>query len=149
MTVLKNNKICAAFIFWLVPLLSHAQIYKWVDESGTTHYTQIKPAKDQVIELKLPAQPASLKTADELFQEKEENRRQQIDKENALKKASKREAEARRPKSISNGREDGSDGSRCALARDVLNGSLIHSNGKPIDDYDIKVAKRDVEKFCH
>jgi hypothetical protein len=99
--------------------------------------------------LKLPPQPTSLKTTEELFQEREKARRQEVDKANTLKKASTNQTGTRRPESVSGGREGGTDVSRCALAKDVLNGPLKHSNGAPLDASDIKTASQDIRKFCH
>ena len=152
MSVKISNKIkiiYAVLILWLAPLIGHAAIYKWVDGNGTAHYSEKKPAKGKVIKLKLPPQPTSLKTEEELFQEREKVRRQEVDKENALKKVSTNQAGSRRPESVSGGREDGTDASRCALAKDVLNGSLKYSNGAPIDANDIKTASNDIRKLCH
>jgi hypothetical protein len=50
--------------------------------------------------------------------------------------------------SESHGREDGSDASRCALARDILKGALRHANGAKIDQYDMDTARNDVQMFC-
>ena len=99
--------------------------------------------------MKLPPQSTSLKAAEELFQEREKAREQEVDKANTLKKASTNQAETRRSESVSGGREGGADVSRCALAKDVLNGSLKHSNGAPLDASDIKTASKDIRKFCH
>ena len=52
------------------------------------------------------------------------------------------------PESLSDGRDHGTDTSRCALARDVLSGAVVHGNGKPTDKYDRDVAQNDVKAFC-
>jgi hypothetical protein len=90
-----------------------------------------------------------LKTEEELFQSKGKARRQEVEKENALKKASIIQAGTRRPEFVLGGREDGTDASRRALAKDVLNVSLKHSNGALINAYDIKTASKDIRKLCH
>lgn len=145
-----NNKRVYLFVMCLViPLLSHAAVYKWVDESGITHYTQKKPTKNNPKKFKVAPPPPSLKTAGEIFEEKEQKRRLEIDQENALKKAPKKRIRNRKPESVSGGVDNGTDASRCALARDILNGTLRHSNGQPLDAYDIKTANNDIRKFCH
>lgn len=90
-----------------------------------------------------------MKAAEELFQEREKARQQEVDKANTLKKVSTNQAETRRSESVSGGREGGADVSRCALAKDVLNGSLKHSNGAPLDASGIKTASKGIRKFCH
>lgn len=119
-----------------------------MDKHGVTHYSQKKPVVQQAEKLKLRPQPSSVKTAEEIHQEKEAKRRQQVDKENAALKKAPAKKKKGPPKSVTGGLSDGSDASNCALARDVLSGSLRHTNGEPLDAYDIKVAKRDIEKFC-
>jgi hypothetical protein len=54
-----------------------------------------------------------------------------------------------KPKSLSGGRSDDSDGSRCNLARDVLSGAVRHTNGAPTDKYDREIAENDVRAYCH
>jgi hypothetical protein len=143
-----NNNKAPLFFMLLMPLVSYAEVYQWVDENGTMHYAATKPANAESTVVKFHSQPKSLKTPAELLQEKERQRRLAIDRETALKKVATK-PETRPPRSLSGGVEDGSDASRCNLARDILNGALRHSNGKPVDVYDIKTANNDVRKFCH
>jgi hypothetical protein len=132
---------------------AHAEIYKWVDENGHVQYSERKPesAKAQALPLKTasqapaPAQPAP-NTTTPSWQEQERRLRQR-QAEEAIEKASKQPPGP--PQSLSDGIDDGTDASRCNLARDVLNGSVRHSNGKPIDKNDIDIARSDVRMFCH
>lgn len=147
---MNNNKSVYLFVMCLlIPLISHAAVYKWVDENGTTHYSQKKPTKNSPKKFKITPPSRSVKTADELFEIKEQKRRLKINEENARKKTSKQPVRPRVPKSVSGGVDNGTDASRCALARDILNGSLKHSNGQSLDAYDIKTANNDIRKFCH
>ncbi len=143
-----KNRLCIFLICFCVAPLSHAKIYKWVDKHGVTHYSQQKPVAQKAEKLKLRPQPSSVKTAEEIHQEKEAKRRLQIDQENAALKKAPAKKKQGPPKSVTGGISDGSDAGNCALARDVLSGSLRHTNGEAVDAYDIKVAKRDIEKFC-
>lgn len=135
-------------IMLFISVMSNAEIYKWVDVNGTMQYSTQKPMNAESTKVKLHSEPTSLKTSAELLQEKEQKRRLAIDKEVALKETSKETTENKEPKSLSDGREDGSNASRCNLAKDILNGALRHTNGKPIDAYDIRTAENDVRKFC-
>ena len=141
-----------------LPLESRAEIYKWIDAEGRVHYSERKEgtSKPQMVELK-DATRASTNSpntgSSEYWQEQERRFRQrQIEKSAggaAEKAAGATTTTAPRPKSLSNGREDGSDASRCNLARDILNGALVHGDGKPMAKYDTETAERDVKTFCH
>lgn len=60
------NKILFVMAVLLLSAPSMAKIYKWVDESGTTHYTQTPPpakAKVKVEEVKVAKAPKSSLTS--------------------------------------------------------------------------------------
>jgi len=124
---------------------SEAQVYKWKDANGQTHYSErsdgagVKPT-----ELKIKASPADSAPAASTPQLrwKEQARPSQGDQAATPKQP------PRPPKSLSNGREDGTDVSRCALARDVLSGAVRHPNGAKTDRHDLEVAESDVRLFC-
>ena len=130
---------------------SRAEVYKWVDGSGQTHYSASKAeaGKAGTETLKAPADapptpPAGSgsqypRKVDSLMGEPPPKR----------KAPTPRPSASSRPKSLSGGRDNGTDESRCALARDVLSGAVRHTNGKPTDDYDRQVAENDVRTFCH
>jgi hypothetical protein len=130
---------------------SRAEIYKWVDSNGQTHYSERKEeaGRADTLKLKIESQPPSTPMATpspQYWQEQERKLKQS--------QAQKREERASvspvmKPKSLSGGREDGTDASRCALARDVLSGAVRHRNGAPTDAYDREVAESDIRMFCH
>jgi len=118
-----------------------AQIYKWTDANGKVHYGDRKDAagaKPQELKIKLPpaAPPASVPAA----------------WVPAARASAPRWPEPPRPapllQSQSGGREHGTDASRCALARDILNGMLRHGNGASLDQHDRDIATADVKRFC-
>ena len=142
----------ACLSLWLVAATCHAEIYKWVDANGRTHFSERKndASKAKALELKATTPPAAdqppLSPA-EHWQEKERQFRQrQIENQNA--KPQEEAAASKPPKSLSGGVEDGSDASRCNLARDVLSGAVRHGNGKPTDKYDREIAENDVRRYC-
>lgn len=119
------------------------QIYKWTDANGKVHYGDKKEAdgaKQQELKIKLPPVAPPAPPPPELPPE--------------FRASAPREPQPPRqvapqpPRSVSGGQENGTDASRCALARDVLNGSLRHGNGAPIDQHDRDVAQGDVKRFC-
>jgi len=133
----------------LVASGSRAEVFKWVDENGQTHYSENKAAagKARAEPLKGHAQPPSAEAngAGAQYPRK-------VDSLMGDGRTPQRKTPASvpsRPKPLSNGRDDGTDASRCALARDVLSGAVRHTNGKPTDDYDRQVAENDVRTFCH
>lgn len=116
------------------------QIYKWTDANGKVHYGDKKEAegaKQQELKIKLPPATPPAPPPPELAPEFRASAPR--GPEPAVQQPSR---------SVSGGREHGTDASRCALARDVLDGSLRHGNGAPIDQYDRDVAQGDVKRFC-
>lgn len=150
-TNLKQRTLGICLALLIAPSIGHAEIYKWVDASGKVHYSKSKEeaGNAKAVELKVPSQPATAASdtpAPQSWQSQERliNQRQ----EQKEKESSPRQQSAPKPISLSGGREDGTDASRCALARDVLSGAVKHHNGKPTDDYDRQVAENDIRSFC-
>ena len=142
--------VCLALLF--VSSTSHAKIYKWVDANGQTHYSERKDdtGKAKTVELKVKSQPMSTQAAnpsapDLQVQEKQIKQRQA----QKLDEVPDRTPVHTKPKSLSGGIEDGTDASRCNLARDVLSGAVRHTNGATTDAYDREVAENDIRAFCH
>lgn len=138
--------ICGAAALALSTLLTplaHAEIYKWVDEKGQTHYGERKPGTAPAATVKIQPSTAALPSAPP----PPENSESWLRTPKPAAKAPTRPVEQTR-RSRSGGRENGTDESRCNLARDILDGSLQHGNGNPIDKHDIDTAKNDVKLFC-
>lgn len=141
-------------LIWLTLLLvspvSQAEIYKWVDAEGRTHYSERKEdaGKAKAVDLRVSSQPAaesSVGTAPA--------RRQAAPAQSGSRQLSRAASrllnpEDSKPKSLSGGLSDDSDAARCNLARDVLSGAVRHPNGAPTDAYDRQIAENDVRSFC-
>lgn len=131
---------------------SQAEIYKWVDANGRTHYSERKEAAGtaNAVELRVKSEPRSGQAAQsspQYWQEQEiQFRQRQAEKPNEKPNAS---PVAKRPKALSGGKLDGSDLSRCNLAKDILSGAVRHRNGAPTDKYDREVAESDIRTYCH
>lgn len=136
------SSIVAALISFLTSV-AHAEIYKWVDEKGQTHYGERKPGAAPTTKVRI--QPTASPSAAPPPQAEKTENWLRPQKPNTKKAAPPAEPVKR---SRTGGRDDGTDASRCALARDVLDGNLQHANGSPIDQHDIDVAKNDVKLFC-
>lgn len=145
---LKLTGGACALVLGLATAASPAQIYKWTDAEGRVHYGDRqeaaggKPAQ-QVKVAPAPPAPAPASAPETPPGWVWPDARASAPSARVARPA------AAPPRSLSGGRENGSDASRCALARDVLNGSLRHANGAPIDQYDRDVARGDVQRFCH
>ena len=148
-------------ILWLVflPLApaSAAEIYKWVDANGKTHYSERKVEANNAkpVALKALPQPASAlgsqgkqinSSPTEYWQDRERQFKQRQIRNHA--KTPSATIASTKPKSLSGGKDYGSDASRCDLARDIVSGAVKHSNGKPTDAYDLEVAQSDLRTFC-
>jgi hypothetical protein len=135
-----------------VPTTIHAEIYKWVDADGRTHYSENKADADKMkaLDLKVKAPPASAKPANSLMQNLREqsshNKQAEVQKSNQNQFAP---PVSTRPKALSNGRADDSDESRCNLARDVISGAVSHRNGMPTDSNDREIAENEIRSYCH
>lgn len=136
----------------LLPTTGVAEIYKWVDENGKTHFSERKDqaGRAKPLGLKAPAESESARTdmsPAQYWQAQETQFRQRQVQRSAEALAPKQPTRVK-PRSVTGGRSDDTDDSRCALARDVLNGSLVHANGEPIDKYDLETAENDVRSYC-
>jgi hypothetical protein len=136
-----------------VPSTSHAEIYKWTDANGQTHYSEKKADADKAkaLQLKVKSGPISTQATDPLMQNLQEQERQFKTRQGQNQNGNSfRPPAETRPKSLSGGNVDEtSDASQCNLARDVLSGAVKHRNGAKTDDNDIEVAKNDIRAFCH
>lgn len=137
----------------LISSISHAQIYKWVDANGRTHYSEKKEdagtAKTE--ELRVTSQPtsspATTASADSWQEQDRQFRQRQVEK--SITQTYGPSPMAKIPKSLSGGKSDETAASKCNLARDVISGAVRHTNGARTDKYDIEVAENDVRAFCH
>lgn len=126
-----------------------AEVYKWVDANGQTHYsgTPADAGKSKVVEMRLKVAPAVTSVANDGKRPAQVTDGQLpgllSDPHPPQKK------QAAQPIGLSDGHADGSNASRCNLAKDVLSGAVKHTNGAPTDKYDIQVAQQDVRAFCH
>jgi hypothetical protein len=147
-----SNLRYAAFYCLAIALASsaaHAEIYKWVDANGKTHYSDSNDAADpgKTIKVKpVTPPPESAQSAARATEYQKDLERQFNDRQ--LNKAMAKPAQQAAPQSLSGGRSDNTNASRCNLARDVLSGAVRHTNGATTDDYDKRVAENDVRAFC-
>jgi len=139
---LRARHVCIAFMLasaCAAAPFAQAQIYKWVDAQGRTHYGE-RPADAgtaPATRVKVSVSPAVAAPAPATARPVA-----------AAPAAPAASAPKKRTRSLSGGREDGTDASRCALARDVLSGAVHRRNGAPVDAYDRQVAQSDIQIYC-
>ena len=88
---------CLAFAAMMAFAVAAQTMYKWVDESGRTHYTDTPPpdGKGQKIDVRAPPPSAPVAPA-QTFQEKEQAQRsEKLQKDQATKAADLEEARAK------------------------------------------------------
>lgn len=134
-----------------------AQIYKWVDANGQTHYAASKEAAGQAKadELKVNARGPSeeeAKASAQSWQIINQGVDQRLaDKQRAekpLTPVAPMPPVAKAPKSLSGAVDDGSNASKCNYAKDVLSGAIVRRNGAPTSAQDRAVAQNDIKYFC-
>lgn len=127
----------------------HAQVYKWVDHKGQVHYSERKgdAGASPTAEVKITPSPKPPPQAKPLADDFRAPGELTMPPPTATNNTGQPPA-AKGPRAQSDGRDHGTDASRCALARDVLSGAVRHRNGKPTDQYDRDVASSDIKLFC-
>lgn len=138
---------------------SHAEIYKWVDANGHTHYSENKDeaGKAKAEELKIKSVPVSAGSATTpRWQEQEQEFRKRLaQKPNApvFRPPSSPQTSSPQANSPPNENQPETDASRCAYATALNNGRLIRFNKYNSlikTDPDARmIAQRDISTFCH
>ncbi|OUR63956.1 hypothetical protein A9Q79_09415 [Methylophaga sp. 42_25_T18] len=99
------RQFCLFFLLSIAATLVHADVYKWVDEEGQTHYSQQAPVGQETELLKAPPPPASLPAdaqskIDQLINEQNEARyeqkRQAAEQQQTLKQQEQQETNCKR-----------------------------------------------------
>jgi hypothetical protein len=148
--VSRPQRIAAAALLLCALSPAHAELYKWVDAQGKTHYSDkadgAGKAKVQQLRVDTAPTPAPAKTGDTPDWQKQEA---------AYRKRQEQGGAARIPNGGMRASQEGyrsgkeeTDSNRCRLARDILSGAARHSGGAPTDANDREIATRDVGAFC-
>lgn len=148
----KRYLLRASMALLFASTTSYAEMYKWVDADGNTHYSDKKEdtGKAKVEKLKIKASPnPTSESASSIpgWQEKESERQKRRVQKQIEQKESLREVN--KPKKAWGGDQVETDATRCALARDVLSGAARLSNGVATDSNDRELAQSDVRNYCH
>lgn len=138
---MKPHHLVFYAVLAIAPLVAQADIYKWVDANGQTHYGERSSDAGTAPTSRIKAPPPG-------------SAPQTTVPSTAYLRAPSKFAELPSPpvqtqnRLLSDGRDHGTNDSRCALAKDILANRLVHGNGKAADDYDRQVAQSDVSLFC-
>jgi hypothetical protein len=130
---------------------SRADIYKWVDANGKTHYSDQKEGAGNaaVGAIRADAAPAPAPKAAAgmpSWQERERDfQRRQREAARALPAQAMRPP---RPGKSYDGNQIDTDQAKCELARDVTSGAARHGNGAVTDANDRQIAAQDIKTFC-
>jgi hypothetical protein len=132
----------------LVLAPAQAEIYKWVDANGKTHYTENKDeaGKGKAEQVKIQTQPSEVRTpAARSWQDQEQESKQRLAKQQLAQPS--RSAPPSQNQGESYGRPT-SDAGQCALARDIISGKAVHGNQAKTDANDRAIAASDIAQFC-
>jgi len=145
---IKRYLLSIFVMFLLVSLNCYAEVYKWVDANGLTHYSDKKvdtgQSKVETLQVKpllnlMPKVTTPNLNTEESSQSRPKNHVEQQKKTQVTTKSSTR----------GGGQKNDDVDYRCALARRVISGEAKLINGEPTGQHEIKVAKRDIRKFCN
>ena len=147
----KLSILGACLTLLLAASTSFAQVYRWVDADGKTHYSERKEVADTAKpdEMKLRPEsvsPEQAKASEKFWQEQNTQAQQRLAQKQKERPYLPPMATAPQPNS--GGRSDGSDAQRCALARDVLSGAVKLRNGLPTGAIEREIAQNDVRAAC-
>ncbi|NRR29964.1 DUF4124 domain-containing protein [Oxalobacteraceae bacterium] len=147
--------IGAVFAFLQLPQASHAEVYKWVDANGKTHYSDNKDqaGNAQVEQLKVQAPPEAPPTAPipTWKQQEIEFKLRQAQQQTRVQASppESRHPKSRNPNNPYYSNKPETDKSRCDLAHDIKSGAAVRSRGAPTDANDRRIADQDIQSYCH
>ncbi|MFN4361667.1 MAG: DUF4124 domain-containing protein [Hylemonella sp.] len=131
---------------------AHAEIYKWVDEQGRTHYSQSKADAERARGTQVPIRkqaPASGESRDYWDYVTDKSKQKRRAETAAGDRASSDLPDTADTPVTARKRYDGTDdAARCEYARDVLSGKLRLANGERMDEHWLKTAEADIARFC-
>jgi hypothetical protein len=129
---------------------THAEIYKWVDEQGRTHYSHNKADAERAKGAPVPIRkqaPAKAEPPSYWDYVTDKNKQKQRTETSAAETEEPPDP-ADTPATAKKRYEGTDDAARCEYALDILNGKLRLISGIPIDSHDRKLAAADVARFC-
>jgi hypothetical protein len=139
----------------LVAAPAQAEIYKWVDANGKTHFTENKDeagkGKAEQVKISAQAQPQSPSSqtsapTGRTWQDQEQESKQRLARQQLAQPSRSSASGYSKPAWVGNPTE--TDATRCALARDITNGTAVHPRGVKTDANDKEIAARDISTFC-
>lgn len=133
------SSVCVTFL--VLSSSSYAEIYKWIDENGQTHYSDKRVNAGRLATEKIEVEPSQnliqkvASPSSKLKNKKHDPRGRLADRQDMEIVFS-----MRAPKPVTD---------PCKLARKIISGEVKLSNGLPTGKHEIEVAKRDISKFCN
>lgn len=132
----------------MITVTANAEIYKWVDANGKTHYSEKKDdaGRAKVEEVKVNAGEGKASAAPSWQEQEIEFRKRQAEKQ--AKQAKEPVVKPKEPSPFVPGNQPETNESRCAMAKAILSGKLVHTNNNKTDANDKAIAERDVSTYC-
>ena len=132
---------------------AHAEIYKWVDEQGRTHYSQNKAdaerAKGTQVNIRKQAPATNVEPRSYWDYVTDKSKPQRRTEASAAGHEPGGPSDTVDTPVAGEKRYDGTDdAARCDYARDVLNGRLKLANGEAMDEHERKTAEADIARYC-
>ena len=134
-----------------VSLSCYAEIFKWVDANGQTHYSDKKvESGNSKVELMSVSPTLNLipKVSVPASTSRQDSKQQELSATHSQVNNSSKSRMASESSKKRGGMEEDVD-YRCSLARRVISGEAKLVNGEATGEHEIKVAKRDIRKFCN
>jgi hypothetical protein len=143
----KLSIICVLLLFGLDV---NAQIYKWVDAKGQTHYSEKKDVAGPTKAAEIKIQPAPATPVEPSQEPAWREQERQFQQRQAQKPPERTQSNG--PTASGRGASfkpgDESNKGKCDLARAIIDGTAKHRNGARTDKNDLDTAKSDTQLFC-
>ncbi|MFZ6711661.1 DUF4124 domain-containing protein [Undibacterium sp. TC9W] len=146
--VLKPVFLAACLTLTFATTVAHAEIYKWVDANGKVHYSEKKDeaGRAKVEEVKVTSGEGRPSAAPSWQEQEADFRKRQIEKQ--AKQTKEPAVKPKEPSPFVPGNQPETNESRCALAKGILSGKVIHGGNIKTDANDKAIAERDVSTYC-
>lgn len=152
----KSNIKCPLSTICMLLLLAassaQAQIYKWVDANGQTHYSEKKEeaGKAKTAEIKLREESAAAPAKQNAVPDWQEQEKQFKLRQSQSQSARPNDGAPANPvRGAALPKDRESDQYKCTLANAIIDGTAKHRNGVRTDNNDLDTAKSDARLFCH
>jgi len=111
----KYLRICALLLLLCISAASHADLHKWVDANGVTHYSENVPSGQESTTVKTPVAPPPDSANSSALKD-------EVEKANAMVEAHKRKVAAEEQQEAANRKAAADKNARCGYEKNRLQG---------------------------